>query len=131
MRHAIFVVLVTVSVALLAGCGKRELAPEPIDTTIVNECFRPFFDAADQGDVEAMKRVLTRETVAYYEGTVFQEGRVMETWEEFVRIHQDRNVSKFVKEVIVEGDRATVRDVVGGRFKCVRQDGRWKADLTR
>ena len=125
---ALLAILVLATVAQL-GC-KRELAELPIDNQIAHACYWPFFEAANNGDTEAIRATLSQETIRHHEQTVFPEGRVMTNWKDFTYVYEGMQMSKFVKDVVVKGDRAVITDQVGGTLKCVKEEGNWKVDLT-
>ncbi|GMV39947.1 MAG: hypothetical protein AMXMBFR64_16630 [Myxococcales bacterium] len=117
------------ALGLVAAC-KREAAEPATENVIVRECYKPFFNAASDGNVSELKAVLSRETIRHMEADVFRAGGVMEGWSDFARVYSDMKISQFIKDVEITDDRAVVKDPVGGTFKCIREDGAWKADLS-
>lgn len=120
----------TVALALAAGACKRDTAEPADENVVVGECYRPFFSAAANGEIDALKAVLSAPTIRHLEENIFRAGGVMEGWPDFARVYSDMKVSQFIKDVTIEGDHAVVKDPVGGTFKCIREDGTWKADLS-
>lgn len=111
------------------GC-KRDAAGPPDENVVVGECYKPFFNAASERKVDDLKAVLSKATIAHMERDVFREGAVLEGWDDFAAIYSDMKISAFIKDVQITGDRALIKDPVGGTFHCVQEDGTWRADLS-
>jgi hypothetical protein len=115
---------------VLLGCSKGAVEL-PKENQVVHECYHPFFDAAESGDPERMKSVLSEATIRYNEEVFFVGDKApVQTWEEFTLAYRSMKVSRFVNSAEVTGNRALIKDAVGGTLRCVREKGVWKVDLT-
>lgn len=126
--HIAMGILVT-ALAAPGGC-KRDAASAPEENVVVGECYKPFFSAAAERNVDALKAVLSKATITHLERDVFREGAVLEGWPDFAAIYSDMKISQFIKDVEITGDKALIKDPVGGTFKCIHEDGTWRADLS-
>ena len=123
------------SIALMAllltmGCPGQKAALPP-ENTVVATCYKPFFEAADNGDSTAMRAVLSSGTIRHFEEVVFKDPKgAVFTWDEFTRAYGSMHISKFVSNVKIDGRKAVVKDPVGGTLKCVKEGEVWKVDLT-
>jgi hypothetical protein len=125
------VVMLLPLVALLAAPAcKRETVGPPEENEVVSGCYQPLFMSATRGKVDDLKAALSKESIRHFEQDVFRPGGVLERWEDVASIYSDMKVSSFIKDVAIDGDRAVIKDQVGGTLKCIREDGSWKADLS-
>ena len=113
------------------ACTGQEPAQLPEEHRVVSTCYNPFFKAADEKDQKAMLGVLSEGTIQHFEKNVFTDPKgAVQNWEEFTLAYGSMHISKFVSDVLMDGDRAVVKDPVGGTLKCVREGTEWKVDLT-
>jgi hypothetical protein len=112
------------------GCH-RELAELPVETLVRKECSEPYFLAIRDGDVEKMKSVLSKATIAGWETEFASEDPFPRSWKQFLEARMSSPVSLTVKETIVnkEGTQATVKNLIGGGLKCVKEGGLWRVAL--
>ena len=70
---------------LLLSYGCQEKAAElPLENTVVNVCYHPFFAAAEKGDPVAMKNILSTATKKHFETNVFTDPKApVLSWDEF------------------------------------------------
>ncbi len=116
--------------ASVLACSKGAVEL-PKENQVVHECYHPFFDAAESGDPERMKSVLSEATIRYNEEVFFVGDKApVQSWEEFTLAYRSMKVSRFVNSSEVTGNRAVIKDAVGGSLRCVREKGVWKVDLT-
>ena len=131
MRHWMRLIVGIGILGSCLGCTGQEPAQLPEEHRIVSTCYNPFFKAADDKDKAAMLRVLSQETIQHFEKNVFQDPKgAVQNWEEFTLAYGSMHISKFVSDVLLDGDKAVVKDPVGGTLKCVREGENWKVDLT-
>ena len=114
------------------GCH-RELAELPVETLVRKECSQPYFLAIRDGDVEKMKSVLSKATIAAWEAEFISEDPFPRSWKHFLEARMSSPVSLTVANVIVnkEGTRATVKNRIGGGLKCVKEGGFWRVALPK
>lgn len=112
----------------LAHCSQSDSAPDP-DKAVVEQCYRPFFRAADAHDADAMQRVVTKETKRRYEAEEFVSRRLFSSWTDVTHAYANAQTSVVVQRVAIDGSRAVVTDAVGGRIFCQLEDGVWRVDL--
>ena len=115
--------------AVAPGCKHETVGPS-VENLVVGECYKPFFRAAATANLDDLRATLSKATLTHFERDIFRPGAVVESWKDFARVYSDMKISQFIKDVNVEGDRATVKDPVGGTFRCVHEGGSWKADFS-
>ena len=126
--NQLFSILIVLFVLLGCSKGAVEL---PTENQVVHECYHPFFDAAESGDPEQMKSVLSEATIRYKEDVFFVGKQApVQNWEEFTLAYRSMKISRFVNSSEVKGNRAIIKDAVGGSLRCVKEKGVWKVDLT-
>ena len=122
-------ILCCFSLVAMGGCQEKAVEL-PLENTVVNVCYHPFFAAAEKGDPGDMKKILSSATVKHFEQNVFKDPKApVLSWEEFTLAYRSMHISRFVSEVIIDGDRAVIKDPVGGTLKCVKEGSTWKVDL--
>ena len=128
VRHGLAILSL---LGLLLSYGCQEKAAElPLENTVVNVCYHPFFAAAEKGDPVAMKNILSAATRKHFETNVFTDPKApVLSWDEFTLAYRSMHISRYVSEVIIDGDRAIIKDPVGGTLKCVKEGTTWKVDL--
>jgi hypothetical protein len=112
----------------ISAC-QHKLAELPVETVVRKECSQPYFLAIRDGDVEKMKSVLSRETITGWEEEFASENPFPRDWKHFLEARMSSPVSLTVAEVLVDGNKAIVKNRVGGRLTCVKERGAWRVAL--
>ena len=130
MKALQWTLLITAILLAMPACH-RELAELPVETVVRKECSQPYFLAVRDGDVEKMKSVLSKGTIEGWEAEFASEDPFPRNWKHFLEARMSSPVSLTVAEVIVaeSGRKAVVKNRVGGRLTCVKEDGVWRVAL--
>ena len=123
--------LAWVAALFLFPACHRELTELPVETIVRKECSQPYFLAVRDGDVEKMKSVLSKKTIEGWEAEFASEDPFPRNWKHFLEARMSSPVSLTVAEVIVDdgGRKAIVKNRVGGRLTCVKEEGLWRVSL--